>query len=686
VGRCQLQYAGLLALTLTALYGCDATSPNASALQPQVLHDIRIVGGNNQTSATGQRLPLPLEVEALDQDGRPLANISVRFVVTQGEAVLSRAVDITDAQGRARSVLTFNSEPGTYRVSATAEGLIGLAPVFTLFAEGEPSESITPAGVLTDPEAPLIEPAMLHLEAADTMIVADGLAGTQLHALVTTADGEPVPFVTVDFSAAAGLLPTTQIQTDLNGRATVHWQGIASPVDIAAIAILAQAGDLRASTTLSLLGLEAILSTSADSIAADGNDQATIVLQLQDSRGAPLVDRVVEFSTTLGRLSAAKARTDALGRTQTILVASLEAGTATVEVSFGEDLMQSIPVVLAKGPPASIVVTGIDQPAISVQGTGADETAIISLEVRDSRGLPVGDGHPVFFRLDAPPEAGERVFPAITKTIAGRVQAAISGGTQARTVRLIALTLAANGDTIRSTPVPIAIRGSLPDQDHFSLAARPVNLAGQVLFGLESAITAFVFDQFSNPVPEGTSVRFRTDGGGVQASTAVNTNGQGSATLFTANPTPPGPSFLATITGQTVDRAGNEIEAATTVLFSGPTAPIRLTDDNAASVFGGNLSIEDGGFRIITFTVSDLDNNPLMGGSTIRASSDVAQVGGDAAVIIPDVRSGHTQYALVISDPQPAEDPPQAAQRGSVLIQVRSLNGDQQLTFGLTVD
>ena len=75
-----------------------------------------------------------------------------------------------------------------------------------------------------------------------------------------------------------------------------------------------------------------------------------------------------------------------------------------------------------------------------------------------------------------------------------------------------------------------------------------------------------------------------------------------------------------------------------------------------------------------------------MGASPITVESLVASVKGDASIEMPDVRGGHTDYAVTLTDPAPAEDPPQAPQRGSVLIQVRSVNGDRQLSFAISVD
>ena len=422
-------------------------------------------------------------------------------------------------------------------------------------------------------------------------------------------------------------------------------------------------------------------------LVADGKATTAVRASVLDSAGAGIPGVTVRFETSLGRLSSLSVPTDEDGVAETILVAGIEAGKASVVAASGQDLSTLASATFIRGTPTSIVLIDVTPASIGVRGAGGNETAIVTFEVRDQWGNTVADGESIFFRLDAPGQGDEKVGPDQAATVAGRAQAALSSGTVARTVRLVAEVAIAPGDTIRSTPVPIAIHGGPPDLTHFSLTAEPVNLAGRVLYGLESTITAFVFDKYSNPVPLGTSVRFRTNGGGVQGSSETNIDGQTSVTLFTAQPVPPeADSYLATVTGQTVDEAGQEIETSTTVLFSGPTAPIEITGGGADTISSGSLFIPEGRFQIVTFTVSDISGNPIMGGSTITVTSDVAVVSGHANVLVPDARSGNTSYGIVISDPVPFEDPPAPPARGSVLITVTSPNGNEQLTFGLTAD
>ena len=535
-----------------------------------------------------------------------------------------------------------------------------------------------PGGGGGGPSAPV--PARLAITSADTSIPADGLTTTKVTAELTTADGTPIRGASVDFVSSAGLVDPSGV-TNAAGQATATLTSAASRTDLRALVRAAFADSLRASVSVWMVGLALTLSSSPDTIAADGNAQSRIVATLKRTGDIPVPFARVNFETTLGALSTSSALTDQKGEATVILTSQPQAGRAVVTASYGAGLTVRREVVFVKGPPASIVLVSVEPPAIGVRGAGSNATALITFEVRDAQGTPVKDGERIAFSLD-PAAGGESVNPAESATVNGRVRIAFNSGTVARTVRVIARW---TGGSVSSTPVPVAIHGGLPDLTHFSLAPKPVNLAGRVVLGLESTVTAYVFDKYSNPVPAGTSVRFRTDGGGIQGAAETNADGQAAVKLFTAAPIPAGPGFLATITGQTVNENGQSIETSTTVLFSGPTR-VRITSADSTTILAGGLSISDGGSRIVTFSVSDIDGKPIMGGSTIKVTSDVARVSGDADVVMPDVRSGSTDFAIAVGDPSPREDPPLSPQPGFVLVRIQSLNGNVLLTFGVTVD
>ena len=487
-----------------------------------------------------------------DQDGNGVPNVAVFFRSSTGSI---DATGQTDGAGRATAV---------YRSSVNPAGV----PRVDIEANVDQLNALTGLRLLG---------VRLALTATENVLAADGISQTTIRALLTTEDGRPVPFVAVNFGATLGTLSALEAQTDVNGQAVVTYTGVESPTDLNNVKIRTTASGLDTDIDLQLRGVILQVTTNADTIVADGNAQALIQVDLRRTDGVPVPNGVLSFRTNLGTLSSAAVETDSKGSGQVILVSGTDAGKATVAVRYGLGLVVETEVAFVKGPPASIVLRQVDPPSISVKGSGADATAIVTFQVLDERGNPVADGEEVVFSLDPPFNAEETVGPERTATVDGLVHAAVNSGTVARTVRLIAEAVVGEGQVVRSTPVPIAIHGGLPDQAHFSIAPKPVNLAGRVLFGLESTITAYVFDKYSNPVPAGTSVRYSTDGGGIQGSVETNANGQGNVLLFTAEPVPLGPDYLAQIVGQTVDENGNEIEALSTVLFSGPTAPIVLT-------------------------------------------------------------------------------------------------------------
>ena len=92
-----------------------------------------IFSGDEQEGRPGTALAQPLVVEVRDQSNNPLAGVQVGFLVTSGEGTLSVAIDTTDANGRAATLLTLGNEPGIATVTASAAGL---APVtFTATAQ-----------------------------------------------------------------------------------------------------------------------------------------------------------------------------------------------------------------------------------------------------------------------------------------------------------------------------------------------------------------------------------------------------------------------------------------------------------------------------------------------------------------------------------------------------------------------
>jgi len=303
---------------------------------------------------------------------------------------------------------------------------------------------------------------------------------------------------------------------------------------------------------------------------------------------------------------------------------------------------------------ASISLQSQTSESINVRESGGEETATITFLVTDSSGVPVDLNHQaeVTFELGDAPGGGEYIYPTTTQTNAfGEAITALKSGTKAGTVQFVAKTTNPDGTVIRSKPVFIAIHGGMPDQAHFSIAAKYINVPGLILYGFENEILTIVGDKYSNPVKVGTAVYFKTTGGVVEGSTLTNDQGQGSVNLITGNPIPEHDSLgigFATVTASTADENLNMISDDIIVLFSGGPSDM--------SVSPTSFNIPNGGSQTFTYHVSDQYGHPLCSGTSIQVvvAGTGAIASGDISIVLPDTQSpGWTNFSFTVSDSDP---------------------------------
>ena len=84
---------------------------------------IRIVSGNDQQSLPGAALKEPFVVEVQDENGVAFEGVPVTFAVTPGGGALSITSTMTDANGRAESILMLGPNPGANTVEVGVTGI-----------------------------------------------------------------------------------------------------------------------------------------------------------------------------------------------------------------------------------------------------------------------------------------------------------------------------------------------------------------------------------------------------------------------------------------------------------------------------------------------------------------------------------------------------------------------------------
>lgn len=335
---------------------------------------------------------------------------------------------------------------------------------------------------------------------------------------------------------------------------------------------------------------------------------------------------------------------------------------------------------ISSGKAANIVLVGSSGDNIAIRGTGANETAILTFEVRDSLGVTVGGTNKVRvnFSILGGPGGGEYIFPpsADTDPLTGRVTTRISSGTKAGVLQVYASATPVTGVTIKSSPVRLTISGGLPIAERFSISREKANIAGGVFDGLRSKISVIVGDKEGNPVQTGTAVSFTTTGGIIQPSATTDKDGLASVELISANPRPA--NGIAIVTAKTIGDSGVTISRNIPVLFSGATRIIAPST---------TFEIPDSGEFNFAYKVQDANGNPLAGGSTITVTTSGPGatnlvVEGDGSVTLPDTDDpSYTNFSVKIRDTKSAG----AYGPITVKIAVKSQNGDATYNFNGTV-
>ncbi|HEX3745090.1 MAG TPA: SBBP repeat-containing protein, partial [Bryobacteraceae bacterium] len=170
--------------------------------------------GSSQTTVILTGFTTPLNALVKDADGNPVPNVTVTFTApatgasgmfSGGSAAITA---ITDATGTASAgILTANSIAGLYHVTASAPGVAAIATFQLINTAGTAATITASAGALQS-------------------AVVDAQFATSLQATVVDAYNNPVPDLTVTFTApasgASGMFAggTNTAQTDSLGRAT----------------------------------------------------------------------------------------------------------------------------------------------------------------------------------------------------------------------------------------------------------------------------------------------------------------------------------------------------------------------------------------------------------------------------------------------------------------------------------
>jgi len=237
------------------------------------------------------------------------------------------------------------------------------------------------------------------------------------------------------------------------------------------------------------------------------------------------------------------------GKATATFIANNFAGTAAIKASAGS-ATASVNVVIEPVEAASIEFGAVSHNPIAIRGTGGQESANITFNVKDVNGNPAEDIDVVFTVVSGVQgaeyleENDDSPYTQTVGTSSGLAEITLHSGYEAGVVSIIATIMTANGDTISATTPVISIGGGVPTDDWFTVSCEEPgwNLGGLECVGIETTLTAWLADRFGNyNVLDGHNVFFEsevglavfpngvTDGDRGTASSVIRTQGANGA-------------------------------------------------------------------------------------------------------------------------------------------------------------
>jgi hypothetical protein len=218
--------------------------------------------------------------------------------------------------------------------------------------------------------------------------------------------------------------------------------------------------------------------------------------------------------------------------------------TATV-VAGGQTLTATANITVTVSPATSVQFISATPTNIGLQGSGRPDTSQVTFAVTNAAGGPV-EGQVVNFSLDTS-IGGITLSPATatgTTGANGQTSIAVRAGTVPTSVIVTArLVNNPSTTTVDESLIPPAQSSSLvistgrPDQDSFSMSVGCFNIEGGDYDGVTTNVNIFASDRFNNPVPDGTPISFRAEGGTIQPN-CFTTNGNCTLNFTSSNPRP----------------------------------------------------------------------------------------------------------------------------------------------------
>lgn len=587
--------AGVISITATTTYLGETITfvgqfelQSAAAAQPAILTLTVLNQSGQETISITQGNQLSINANLVSSTGTAIAQQAVNFTATAGS--FSATSRLTTSSGLA--TVNYDSaevNPAVITVTATTthNGTeLSVSKQFEVLQAV--AENVSPSLNVTFKQDGL---SVNRIQAGETAQV-----GVELK----TSSGEPIANTIVNFTADLGSLMANSALTDNQGIAEVTLSGSAEQLGAGLATASATVNNVNISNSVpyEVVNSDVITDTSLKLGYLDnqGNFQAGIKSKLTNSNAESTISAggtlglelsvfnqnneiftaplTISFTSTCVANSTARLDTSVttingiasatfedvscatrIGNSDTI-VASITVNssqlTATHNIKIQPEALGSVEFVSAS--PQSIVIKGTG-------GQGKQETSTLTFRVRGELNNPLAD-QPVNFSLNTDVGGLSLASASGITNSQGLVSAKVISGTVPTAVRVTAVASVAGGNTISTQSDLLSVNTGLPDQNSMTLALSQINPEAFNIVGVAVTVSAYMADSFNNPVPDGTTINFTTEGGSITPS-CNTTSGRCSVTWTSQEPRIDNHrvTILATAIGHEsfVDRNGNNL-------------------------------------------------------------------------------------------------------------------------------
>jgi hypothetical protein len=534
------------------------------------------------TGSTSESLSISLAI--LDQQCEVVSQPSF----TAGETLCVQATVSQNANLITGEIVSFSTDVGSLSAESKITDSNGVAQIFIESGTGDVGAStlaVSFGGATSESSYEFLAKDIIVLSALtiDLTILKNGVAvnrfkaseQVQIQAVIRDENLGPVENIIVSFTTGKGTLNTSDALTDGSGMAQVTL--IPEDTDIGAAVVSAlilvdNDTELLASINFAVQAADVISAQiirighfDADNVFVEneiGISAADLLGNVEISAGATLgislaiVDendqRILTQTPVTFTSSCAKdgfANIDQQVNTingeavatyediscaggdgnEDVIVASLVVNNSTISITRSISILaESV---------GSITFVSADPTQLVLQGTGGQNSQTVStlvFQVNGVLGNPLAQQN-VTFSLNTQ-TGGLSLSPASGITNSqGQVSARVTSGNVPTSVRVTADVVTNSGVSVLTQSDLLAVNTGLPDQNSFTLSANRLNPEAYNISGQTVSLVARLADTFNNPVPDGTSVSFTTEGG-VIAPSCATTNGTCSVTWTSSNP------------------------------------------------------------------------------------------------------------------------------------------------------